>query len=251
MSFVLSRLDYCNSLYTRVCRYKTVLLSREKYACRDKQNYVCRDKIFLSQQKFGRNKHVFVATTKNSPQAYFCRDKNIFGKRLLRQKYFVATDMILFVATKYFCRNKRLVATNTCLSRQKFCHHKHTFVATKIFVAAPANDRFPPCAIVAEINLLLPTCQTSLFTSLLALCVLQAPVCSVSMHETQQVWKTCFLKHRTSGLEFSLSPNPIYAVLQVFPSSDPIRKRSSYKSICADDIHSGGGDSSVVRAPDS
>ena len=231
------RLSFCQGWTTAtLCAH--VFVATKQFFCRKKSMLVATNKImFVATKYFCRNKRLVGTNTYLSPpnvccdkkqvlspQAYFCRDKNICGKRLLLQNIL-----------------SRLVATNTCLSRQKFCHHKHTFVATKImFEAAPANDRFLPCAIVEELNLLLPTCQTSLSTSLLALCVLQAPVCSVSTHETQQVWKTCFLKHRTSGLDLSLSlsPSPIYAVLQVFPPSDPIRKRSSSKSICAEDIHS-------------
>ena len=94
---------------TRVCRDKTRLFSRQKYAYRDK--------------------HIFVATTLLSRQK-ICRDKLIF----------VATNTS-FVATK-IC-----LVTNTCVSRQKYfvttniiLSRDERFVAASILVAAPAND---------------------------------------------------------------------------------------------------------------
>ena len=82
--------------------------------CRDKSFVFCIS--YLSRQNkltFVTTKHVF---------CHACRDKYMF----------VVTNS---------CRDKSFVARNTCLSRQKFCRSKHTFVATKIvLVAAPAND---------------------------------------------------------------------------------------------------------------
>ena len=67
-----------------------------------------------------------------SRQKYACRDKF-----LSRQKY--ACRGRIFVSRQIF------VATHTCLSRQRFCRDKHTFVATKmILVAAPASDNIQP-----------------------------------------------------------------------------------------------------------
>ena len=126
--------------------------------------------MFLSRQKFYRDKHVIVAT-----KPVFCRDKNMLvatNNFLSRQTIFVSTNIIrdklslagaatsiIFVATNMglsrqknvFCGDESmLVATkhifaatkNSCakltfvatplLSRQKFCCGKHTFVATKL-----------------------------------------------------------------------------------------------------------------------
>ena len=78
---------------TSVCRDKTRLLPRQKYACRDKKHF-CRDR-----------------------HNYFCRDKLIF----------VATNQCLSRLNRYF------VATKVCLSRQNFICHDKPFVVTKIF----------------------------------------------------------------------------------------------------------------------
>ena len=79
-----------------VCRDKTGLLSREKYACRDEivmikllsrkdvlprqsmvvATKVCH-KIFLSRQKFCHEKYNFVAPNVILRGQKFCRDKNI------------------------------------------------------------------------------------------------------------------------------------------------------------------------------
>ena len=63
------------------------------------------------------------------------------------------------------------------------------------------STRFPPCAIVAEIHLLLLTYLIfSLSTfPLSAFCRRWSHDCST--HQTQQVWKACFLIHRTCDLE--------------------------------------------------
>ena len=64
------------------------------------------------------------------------------------------------------------------------------------------STRFSPCAIVAEIHLLLLTYLIfSLSTfPLSAFCRRWSHDCST--HQTQQIWKACFLIHRTSDLEF-------------------------------------------------
>ena len=49
---------------------------------------------------------------------------------LLRQTR-VSCDKTRQNYVAYFCRDKRFVATNIILSRQTFCHDKHTFVTTK------------------------------------------------------------------------------------------------------------------------
>ena len=69
------------SRQTRVCRYKTRLLSRQKYACHVK-TFVATNTCLLRQR--------FVATKVLSRRAYFCRDK----RRLLLWQ-------------RQVCRNKR------------------------------------------------------------------------------------------------------------------------------------------------
>ena len=86
------------------CCDKTRLLSRQKYACRDK--------------------HISVAIKRNF---CVCRDKLTF----------VATN------TCFSRQNTSFVATKACLSRQIVCvcRDKYLFVATKMtLAAAPAND---------------------------------------------------------------------------------------------------------------
>ena len=77
---------------TLVCRDKTRLLLRQKYACRDKtfvvtKTLVCRDKRF-------------VATS-----IILARQMTCFVKYLSRQEYFVMTIIILS-RQAYFCRDK-------------------------------------------------------------------------------------------------------------------------------------------------
>ena len=61
--------------------------------------------------------------------------------------------------------------------------------------------QFPPCAIVAEIHLLLLTYLISVSTfPLSAFHRHWSHDCST--HQTQQIWKVCFLIHRTCDLEF-------------------------------------------------
>ena len=84
------------TILSRVCRDKTRLLSRQKFACRDKTfvvtNIFCRDKImFVStnvlcvlRQIFCHDKYTFVAT-----KVMFCKYKGKLAatKLLLRQNY--------------------------------------------------------------------------------------------------------------------------------------------------------------------
>ena len=117
------------------CHDKTHLLSRQKYACRDKNNKhvffvtnICRSKRFCPGKKY------FLAAK------IFCRDKH----------YFVATNIILSRQT-LFCRDKHNCVATKVLSRQahfctRLCHFFFFFffffVATKMtLMAAVANDR--------------------------------------------------------------------------------------------------------------
>ena len=89
------------SRQTHVCRDKTRLLLRQKYACCDKIMFVATKlllrqifvatNIILSQQTFHRNKLTFVATPN------VCRDKHVF----------VGTNIILSQQA-YFCRDKHV-----------------------------------------------------------------------------------------------------------------------------------------------
>ena len=92
------------------CRNKGMLAETKLLS---QQNYVCCDEVFLSQQRFCRDKHTFDET-----EDVFCRDRH----GLVMTKVSVAK--MVFVATK-----------------KNVCRDKHTFVATKIIlVAAPAKD---------------------------------------------------------------------------------------------------------------
>ena len=91
------------SIIGRSCHSKTfvttkLLLSRQRYACRDKHN--------------------FVVTKVLARQAHFCRDKICVLSRQTRVCHHksMPVDKIMFVATN-ICRDKGFVATNTCLLR--------------------------------------------------------------------------------------------------------------------------------------
>ena len=108
------------------------LLLRQKYACRDKTFDATN--IILSRQ------------------AYFCRDKT----RLLSRQYACLSQQI-FVATDVLSWQKIF-----CLSRQKFCRSRHTFVATKmILAAAPASDIWSPMS-TEDVIVTLPPALTHL-----------------------------------------------------------------------------------------
>ena len=104
--------------------------------------------------------------------------------------------------------------------------------------------QFPPCAIVAEIHLLLLT-YLIFSLSTFPLSVFHRHWShDCSTHQTQQIWKVCFLIHRTCDLEFppqtsAWCPKSPLLQIQVSPPSNPIWKRSSSKSICTDDFHMG------------
>ena len=124
---------------TRVCRDKTRLLSRPKYACHDKiflsRQNICHDKYLLKQ------KYVFVA--RKLYKYHSCRNKNVF----------VATNVIL---STYFCRDKTRI-----LSRQTRVFRNKTFVAAEmILVASTASDREQeePAVVAGGYRILLVTC---------------------------------------------------------------------------------------------
>ena len=99
------------------------------------------------------------------------------------------------------------------------------------------STRFPPCAIVAEIHLLLLTDLIfCLSIHLPALCVLQTLV-SWLFHASNSTSMESVLSHTQDLWPGIPSPN-LCLMLQVFPPSNPIWKRSSSKSICTEDFHS-------------
>ena len=137
----LSRQMFYSGKHTFVA--KTRLLSRRKYACRDKTFVVT---------NISPDKHKLL-----SRQAYLCRDKITFvAKSLLlsQQIRVLLRQTHLLFPQKYACRDKSFIAASILLSRQKtgfvatkdeFRRDKHVFVATKmILVAAPANDKKGP-----------------------------------------------------------------------------------------------------------
>ena len=98
VSFLLWQIMFVTTNLTRVCHNKSfvttsILLWWQKM-CFVMTNMFVMTKVSLSQHK------TFVATT----------------------KMFAATNI---------CHNKSFVVTKICLSWQKYCHHKHTSVATK------------------------------------------------------------------------------------------------------------------------
>ena len=93
------------------------------------------------------------------------------------------------------------------------------------------STRFPPCAIVAEIHLLLLTYLIfSLAINLPALsafCRRWSHDCST--HQTQQIWKACFLIQRTCDLEFPPQTSvwcPKSPLLQIQSENVPLQKAS-------------------------
>ena len=96
------------------CRNKTCLLSRQKYACRDKP--LLRQK-YLSQQayEFCRDKIMFVATN-------ICRGKSFVVTNTCRDEHnFVMTGIFLSLQKTHFVMTKTSV-----------CCDKHLFVVTKL-----------------------------------------------------------------------------------------------------------------------
>ena len=75
-----------------------------------------------------------------SRQKYACRDKTFLATSIFlsRQRLFVTTKHVSFIATNTFLsrQNASFVATKVCLSRQNARQNKKSFVATKdVFVA--------------------------------------------------------------------------------------------------------------------
>ena len=110
-SFLLSCCAHCFTTIGMRChkyhfchdKHETHLLSRQRYACREKT--FAATKACLSRQNIlvksniPHDKHVFVTTKVLSRQAYFCHDKD--GLRVCRNKYtFVVTEDV-------FCRDKK------------------------------------------------------------------------------------------------------------------------------------------------
>ena len=86
---------------------------------------------FLSQQNNCQDKHVFLTTnmcllqqnTSSVMTKTYFPQQNI----LVATKHILCHDKNILSATKYPCCNK----VNTCLSWEKFCHEKHTFVTAE------------------------------------------------------------------------------------------------------------------------
>ena len=121
---------------TCVCHDTTCLLSRQKYACRDKIIFFL-DKTFVATN-ICRDEHVFVCLSRHR----FCLDKHTF----------VATKDVFLLRQKYACQDNTFVAKEICLSRPTFivtqvlsrqamllsrtkdifCRDKHVFVVTTV-----------------------------------------------------------------------------------------------------------------------
>ena len=107
----------------------------------------------LLQQKFCRNKHIFVAT-----KDVFCRNKQVslswqnFCHNKIISQQIVVTKLLSQQA--YICHNKRhvllwrntsFVATKICLLWQNFCHDKHMFGARKVLSWQKILSEFFSC----------------------------------------------------------------------------------------------------------
>ena len=96
-------------------------------------------------------------------------------------------------------------------------------------VRARLSTRFPPCANVAEIHLLLITYLLFCLSTfpLSAFCRRWSHDCST--HQTQQVWKTWFLIHRTCDLELPPQTSAWCSkssLLQIQSENVPVQKAS-------------------------
>ena len=108
--------------------------------CRDRHVFVVTN-IILSRHKFCRDKHTFMFVATSilllclSRQAYFCY---VCRDRYLSRRMFYCDKMFLW--RQKFCHDKYdFVAT-----KDLFCRDKHCLVATKMRLAAtPAKDNVP------------------------------------------------------------------------------------------------------------
>ena len=114
------------------CRDKIHLLSRQKYACREKTFVATKlclswQNIFVATKRLSQifvTTNVFVTTKVLWWQAYFCRDK----RHVLSWQICV-------------CHNKSKLFVTKVLSQQNYVCCDKSFVATKMMlVAAPTND---------------------------------------------------------------------------------------------------------------
>ena len=134
------------SRQTRVCRDKTRLLSRKKYACRvlSRQNYVCVKGFVTTSIILSRQKRCFVAIKVNFARQTFWREKIIFGaiKFVWRDKSIGATSILLLrqktcffwcFLSHVFCRNKSMLAATKLLSQRNYVCDKG-FVTTSILL---------------------------------------------------------------------------------------------------------------------
>ena len=87
---------------------------------------------------------------------------------------------------------------------QSFCSDPTTACRS----ALGLSTIFPPCAIVAETPLLLPTCLNFPLSTFQLSGFCRRWSHDYSTRQTQQVWKACFLRQSTSALESSPPPPP-------------------------------------------
>ena len=108
----------------------------------------------VTKRVFLCDRHIFVVTNIVATKHVFCHDNGMLVvTKLLSRQTHVCHDKYLS-QQKYACHDKTSVVTKLCLSRQTFCHGRHTcvatedvfcqdkaFVATKLMlVAVPASD---------------------------------------------------------------------------------------------------------------
>ena len=145
-------------------------------------NFLCRS-VFLELRRIGHLRlHIAVDATKK-PVSSFVLSRLDYCNSLLAGLPENSLD--------------RLQRVQNNAARLVLCSDLCTGCQSELGLSA----RFPPCAIVAEIHLLLLTYLISLSTfPLSAFCRRWSHDCPT--HQTQQIWKVCFLIHRTCDLEF-------------------------------------------------
>ena len=100
------------------CRDKTLLLSRQKYACRDKHNFIS---LLLSRQ---------TSVCRDKTRLFFATKVCLSGQKFCR---------IILSRLAYFVETKDVFALRVLSRQTHFCRDK-TFVTRKIIlIAAPAN----------------------------------------------------------------------------------------------------------------
>ena len=189
-------------------------------------NLLCRS-VFLELHRIGHlRRHLTVDATKKLISSFvlsrldYCNSllAGLPENRLDRSQRVQTMQLVLFLADEG--ETMQSLCSDLCIGCQ---------------IELGLSTRFPPCAIVAEIHLLL---LTSLIFSL-SINLLQMLVSWLFHASNSTIMESVF--SYTQDLWPGI-PSPNLCVMpQVSPPSDPIWKHSSSKSICTDDFQTHKG----------